>query len=375
MPATHVYASKQLHLPVPLSMLPPLLSWQISPIFLNCALFKSPLQPYLPPQMLARFTLFICLLVASLPVGGAALRLTPKPAPPARVEQVSFQDLRSEDQRVNSHLVLSGAVARELSSRHNSSFATASLQDDMSSQRVPWAISFVGEIIKGLYALEGNAQRGPPSNLYQQLFEVVSDAAVLTFKNEALGDVAGRASKIWSRFRPGKQFPTKEFQHLLGDFIGHPSLVKSWALGLSRGLPPGMRGNINVLKYMDDLSDNVKLGNAVPVPNISVTNYRGRFYAKFKDAPSDMQVHHAVPQAVFDTKYPGLISEAQLHSLENLRGIPNGALYRGLPAHAAITQRWSKFYKQHPTASLSEILDHVKDLDDELGEFLIPPIR
>ena len=325
--------------------------------------------------MLARFTLFICLLVASLLVGGAALRLTPKPAPPARVEQVGFQDLRSDDQSVHAHLVLSGAVAQELSSRHSSSFAIASLQDDMSSQRVPWAISFVGEVIKGLYALEGTSQRGPPSNLYQQLFDVVSDAAVLTFKNEALGDVAGTASKIWTRFRPGKQFPTKEFQHLLGDFIGHPSLVKSWALGLSRGLPPGMRGNIDVLKYMDDLSDNVKLGNAVPVPNISVTNYRGRFYAKFKDAPSDMQVHHAVPQAVFDTKYPGLISEAQLHSLENLRGIPNGALYRGLPAHAAITAEWKRFYLLNPTATLTEILSFSKGVDNQFGHLFIPPLR
>jgi hypothetical protein len=62
---------------------------------------------------------------------------------------------------------------------------------------------------------------------------------------------------------------------------------------------------------------------------------------------------------------------SQMHSVENLRGIPtNGPLTQG-----SITAIWNQFYATYPNATLQQILDKVKSIDDQFGHYFVPPIR
>jgi hypothetical protein len=62
-----------------------------------------------------------------------------------------------------------------------------------------------------------------------------------------------------------------------------------------------------------------------------------------------------------------------LHSLENLRGIPND-VNSGLHL-SAIRREWNSFYQSHPTATRQELLDFATHIDDKYGELFNPPIR
>ena len=88
-----------------------------------------------------------------------------------------------------------------------------------------------------------------------------------------------------------------------------------------------------------------------------------------------MQIHHAVPRAVQDSRYPGLITFEQLHSLENLRGIPNALRHGNVSLHQHITNQWAAFYQAFPTATLTDVLNFTKQIDDEFGHLFIPPVR
>lgn len=50
-------------------------------------------------------------------------------------------------------------------------------------------------------------------------------------------------------------------------------------------------------------------------------NYRATFFNAYPGTRGSVFVHHAVEQRVL-RKYPGVVSESEMHSLENLRGIP-----------------------------------------------------
>ncbi len=51
------------------------------------------------------------------------------------------------------------------------------------------------------------------------------------------------------------------------------------------------------------------------------TNYKTTFFSAHPSLEGKVVVHHAVEQQVL-TRYPGVVSESQMHSIENLRGIP-----------------------------------------------------
>ncbi len=50
-------------------------------------------------------------------------------------------------------------------------------------------------------------------------------------------------------------------------------------------------------------------------------NYRGTFFAANPGLKGQVVVHHAVEQAVLN-RFPGVVTKSEMHSLENLRGIP-----------------------------------------------------
>ncbi|MFZ5970715.1 MAG: hypothetical protein ACOYXA_03910 [Bacteroidota bacterium] len=101
-------------------------------------------------------------------------------------------------------------------------------------------------------------------------------------------------------------------------------------------------------------------------------DYRKTFKEEaFPEIADDIyQVHHGVPQKVFN-KYPGRITEAELNSLENLRGISKA----NSKIHQQITNRWEAFYQTNPNFTRQDAIDFAKKIDDEFGHLFLPPIR
>lgn len=71
--------------------------------------------------------------------------------------------------------------------------------------------------------------------------------------------------------------------------------------------------------------------------------------------------------------YPGVIKPQQIHSLENLRGIPNEV---NSEVHLSQIRRdWNRFYRSHPTATLDELLAYATELDLRYGARFLPEVR
>lgn len=102
------------------------------------------------------------------------------------------------------------------------------------------------------------------------------------------------------------------------------------------------------------------------------SNYRATFFEANPGTEGQVVVHHAVEQQVL-TRYPGVVTESQIHSLQNLRGIPK-------PINAqvhlcAIRKSWNQFYRTNPSPTANQLLEHATKIDDEFGHMFDPPIR
>jgi hypothetical protein len=95
-------------------------------------------------------------------------------------------------------------------------------------------------------------------------------------------------------------------------------------------------------------------------------------------------VHHAVEKKKLFDEFPVLksvISEKELNSLVNLRGIPNE--YNGQLHLSEFRTIWNKFYKdvkarpnpQSRIPTKEELFAKVKEIDDKYGHLFYPPIR
>jgi hypothetical protein len=80
------------------------------------------------------------------------------------------------------------------------------------------------------------------------------------------------------------------------------------------------------------------------------------------------EVHHAIPQRALD-RYPGVVSESEMNSLENLRGTTKAD-------HDEIHREWQKFYDEHPpgTATRKQLLRKVAEIDAKWGKRFDPPV-
>ncbi|MBM2614774.1 hypothetical protein JIG36_04290 [Actinoplanes sp. LDG1-06] len=102
-------------------------------------------------------------------------------------------------------------------------------------------------------------------------------------------------------------------------------------------------------------------------------NYTETFYNANAGTRGNVWVHHAVEQSVLK-KYPGLFTADELHSVENLRGIPKGVVNNRVHL-SAIRLAWNDFYKTHPSPTKQEVLDYASQVDDLLGHWFEPRIR
>jgi len=126
--------------------------------------------------------------------------------------------------------------------------------------------------------------------------------------------------------------------------------------------------------------NNLPQGGALPVRKpASVGNAAGKhnytetFFAQNPAARGKVVVHHAVERGI-EKKYPGLFTQDELHSIENLRGIPKGAVNSNIHL-SKIRLAWNDFYNSHPNPTKQEVLDYATKVDDMLGHWFEPRIR
>ncbi|WP_328468402.1 HINT domain-containing protein [Actinoplanes sp. NBC_00393] len=105
-------------------------------------------------------------------------------------------------------------------------------------------------------------------------------------------------------------------------------------------------------------------------------DYKENFFSQnteFDKLRGKVVVHHAIEQGIVK-KYPGMFTADELHSVENLRGIPKGAINSNIHL-SAIRLSWNAFYKANPNATKQQVLDHATKVDDMLGQWFEPRIR
>ena len=100
-------------------------------------------------------------------------------------------------------------------------------------------------------------------------------------------------------------------------------------------------------------------------------DYKATFFKANPTLEGEVVVHHAIPQKVL-TQYPGVITEAELHSLENLRGIPKAVNSK---VHLSdIAKEWNEFYRTHQTATKAQLLQKATEIDLKFGTQFTPPV-
>lgn len=102
------------------------------------------------------------------------------------------------------------------------------------------------------------------------------------------------------------------------------------------------------------------------------TNYRRTFFEANPGTEGKVVVHHAVEQQVLK-RHPALVTSSEIHSIENLRGIPKSM---NPDIHLSqIRRAWNRFYKQNPNPTKQQLLDYAAKLDDQFGHLFEPPVR
>lgn len=106
--------------------------------------------------------------------------------------------------------------------------------------------------------------------------------------------------------------------------------------------------------------------------NTLSNDYKGTFFGANPGLEGRVVVHHAVEQQTLK-RYPGIVTPGEMHSLENLRGIPNGV---NSQLHLSqIRREWNQFYRQNPAPTKQQLLDKATDIDNRYGTQFNPPVR
>jgi hypothetical protein len=104
----------------------------------------------------------------------------------------------------------------------------------------------------------------------------------------------------------------------------------------------------------------------------TLTNdYRATFFRANPDLEGQVVVHHAVPQRTL-ALYPDQVTASEIHSLENLRGVPKET---NANVHLSdIAREWNQFYKANPYATRAQLLQKATEIDLEHGSRFKPPV-
>ena len=102
-------------------------------------------------------------------------------------------------------------------------------------------------------------------------------------------------------------------------------------------------------------------------------NHRETFFEKYPHLRGEVWVHHAVEQRMLEEN-GGPIKPQEMHSIENLRGIPldlNTALHLRV-----IRIAWNRFYTLHGwKPSRQQLLEFARVIDEVYGSLFTPQIQ
>ncbi|MBM7770601.1 hypothetical protein JOD54_000805 [Actinokineospora baliensis] len=104
------------------------------------------------------------------------------------------------------------------------------------------------------------------------------------------------------------------------------------------------------------------------------TNYRKTFFDEHPGLKGQVWVHHAVERQSADI-YPNAgLTDAEIHSLQNLRGIPKGETNNTVHL-SKLRKAWNRFYDENPNATKQDLLDFATKMDDKYGDQFKPRVR
>ncbi|MEV2212938.1 putative T7SS-secreted protein [Streptomyces sp. NPDC050997] len=121
------------------------------------------------------------------------------------------------------------------------------------------------------------------------------------------------------------------------------------------------------------LGKDVPLREEATVGSTTSYNYKKTFFTAHPTLQGEVVVHHAIEQQIL-RRYPGLFTPDEIHSLENLRGIPKGDINSRIHL-SDVRISWNRFYDTHPNPTRQEVMDHATAVDDRLGNWFSPRIR
>jgi RHS repeat-associated protein len=104
--------------------------------------------------------------------------------------------------------------------------------------------------------------------------------------------------------------------------------------------------------------------------------YAATFSRAHPETRGKVVVHHAVEQKV-PGKYPSAgVTQSEMHSPENLRGVPKGAVNSRIHL-SEIRKSWNQFYNQFDATNTSptkqQLLDKATEIDQQFGKYFNPP--
>ncbi len=136
---------------------------------------------------------------------------------------------------------------------------------------------------------------------------------------------------------------------------------------------PALIGAAADLDFFENPGDAQKSG--ANFGQAATNHYRSTFFAENPELKGEVFVHHAVEQKVL-TKFPGVVTEGEMHSLENLRGIPldiNNDIHL-----SQIRKEWDRFYEPFIEAGTAptkaQLLQKATEIDSMFGSTFMPPV-
>jgi hypothetical protein len=105
-------------------------------------------------------------------------------------------------------------------------------------------------------------------------------------------------------------------------------------------------------------------------------DYAKTFFEAHPELKGSVHIHHAVPQSVLDW-YPEIFDDLEIHSLENLRGIPSEIA--GELNQSKLNKEWNAFRRRFPDGgpmpTRAEVLKMATEMDKKYGHLFNPPLR